>query len=241
MLCVCLNLRRTQEKYVQLLGSCNRSAFSDPTVVSLNSTEPMQPIIIVSPSASALITMHNIKGFLEDAHFVPSQQAVASGGKVLEDTVAVNHRRQLGSTAAANAAPGKSASSSSSLGASGAADRTARYWVVDSVAALSKFGSSDVWDRVVCVMTTGQEWQFKPYKWSEPRELFHNGQAQLSLLWCEVVLTVLFCGLSLSSQRHPLPLEQRTHQRKHQKMERVHIEGQSRHRPLLETVESPRR
>jgi len=27
---------------------------------------------------------------------------------------------------------------------------------------------------VVCVMTTGQAWQFRPYKWNEPRQLFHN-------------------------------------------------------------------
>lgn len=32
----------------------------------------------------------------------------------------------------------------------------------------------------MCVMTTGQEWQFKPYKWTEPKELFHHG-ASLSL------------------------------------------------------------
>jgi parafibromin len=31
-------------------------------------------------------------------------------------------------------------------------------------------------DRVVCVLTTGQEWQFRPYKWSEPKELFHHGE-----------------------------------------------------------------
>lgn len=24
-------------------------------------------------------------------------------------------------------------------------------------------------------MTTGQAWQFRPYKWSEPRQLFHHG------------------------------------------------------------------
>jgi len=24
-------------------------------------------------------------------------------------------------------------------------------------------------------MTTGQAWQFRPYKWSEPKQLFHNG------------------------------------------------------------------
>lgn len=29
-------------------------------------------------------------------------------------------------------------------------------------------------------MTTGQEWQFKPYKWKEPKELFHNGTPKLS-------------------------------------------------------------
>lgn len=29
-------------------------------------------------------------------------------------------------------------------------------------------------DRVVCVITTGQEWQFRPYKWTEPKELFHH-------------------------------------------------------------------
>jgi parafibromin len=48
------------------------------------------------------------------------------------------------------------------------------YYVVDSVEALSKFGP-DAWDRVVCVMTTGQAWQFRPYKWNEPRTLFHHG------------------------------------------------------------------
>jgi len=50
----------------------------------------------------------------------------------------------------------------------------AKYFVVDSVEALSKFGT-DAWERVVCVMTTGQAWQFRPYKWNEPRQLFHNG------------------------------------------------------------------
>jgi parafibromin len=50
----------------------------------------------------------------------------------------------------------------------------AKYFVIDSVETLSKFGA-DAWDRVVCVMTTGQAWQFRPYKWNEPRQLFHNG------------------------------------------------------------------
>lgn len=53
-----------------------------------------------------------------------------------------------------------------------------RYYVVDSVEALNKFGA-DAWDRVVCVLTTGQVWQFRPYKWSEPRVLFHHGECLL--------------------------------------------------------------
>ena len=48
--------------------------------------------------------------------------------------------------------------------------------MVDSTDALAKFGP-DAWDRVVCVMTTGQAWQFKPYKWNDPKVLFHHGEA----------------------------------------------------------------
>lgn len=31
-------------------------------------------------------------------------------------------------------------------------------------------------DRVLCVFTTGQAWQFKPYKWTDPKDLFRNGK-----------------------------------------------------------------
>ena len=78
------------------------------------------------------------------------------------------------------------------------AERRVQYFVVDGIEALNKFGA-DPWyvsvfvisafldghimpsfvymcrERVVCVMTTGQAWQFRPYKWSEPKQLFHNG------------------------------------------------------------------
>lgn len=129
--------------------------------------------------------MHNVKYFLEDAQFVPTEQLLSKGHKVVDDTVPVHHRRQLGSNSTpSSSAKSNNPTSSSALGSSsnGAPDRAARYWVVDSVAALSKFGSSDVWDRVVCVMTTGQEWQFKPYKWSEPKELFHHGKSEAELV-----------------------------------------------------------
>jgi parafibromin len=67
----------------------------------------------------------------------------------------------------------------------------ARYFVVDSMEALAKFGA-DAWDRVVCVMTTGQAWQFRPYKWSEPRQLFHHGVSFYLLSFCEARVNDIF-------------------------------------------------
>ncbi|BGP52014.1 accessory factor associated with RNA polymerase II [Rhodotorula kratochvilovae] len=126
----------------------------------------LNPIIMISPSSTALITMHNVKAFLEEARFVPSEEARriaamenTNSANVVEDVVLVNHAR-----ASTSSAPGTET-------------RKARYFVVDSVEALSKFGGGkldEAWERVVCVMTTGQEWQFKPYKWKEPKELFHH-------------------------------------------------------------------
>ncbi|KAI7865733.1 RNA pol II accessory factor, Cdc73 family-domain-containing protein [Spinellus fusiger] len=44
------------------------------------------------------------------------------------------------------------------------------YYVVDSV---TGFKQSD-WDRVSCVFVTGQQWQFKGWKWERPVELFNQ-------------------------------------------------------------------
>ncbi|CAE7176001.1 unnamed protein product, partial [Rhizoctonia solani] len=116
----------------------------------------MHPIIVIPSSPTSLITLYNVKKFLEEASFEPSEAAKArmfrEGNLKVEDVIAVLHRRTE-------------------------TDQAMKYYVVDSVEALSKFGQGgggDPWDRVVCVLTTGQQWQFKPYKWSEPRQLFHN-------------------------------------------------------------------
>ena len=45
-----------------------------------------------------------------------------------------------------------------------------RFDVVDSP---DKF-KPDYWEKVVAVFTTGQEWQFRGYKWSNPVELFRS-------------------------------------------------------------------
>ncbi|ODQ66564.1 RNA polymerase II accessory factor, partial [Nadsonia fulvescens var. elongata DSM 6958] len=48
---------------------------------------------------------------------------------------------------------------------------TLRFVVTDSI---ERFTKDEHWDRVVAVFTTGQAWQFKPYKWSDPYELFQK-------------------------------------------------------------------
>ena len=142
---------------------------------------------MISSSPTALITMHNVKRFLEEATYVilifysiidrqwlkfvktvrfePSQdaraRAASEGNMRPEDLIPIYRKR-------------------TSIDTSGKETVTqAKYFVVDSVEALAKFGT-DAWERVVCVMTTGQAWQFRPYKWNEPRQLFHNGVFKLS-------------------------------------------------------------
>ncbi|KAG6868084.1 hypothetical protein C0993_007761 [Termitomyces sp. T159_Od127] len=118
------------------------------------------PIIMISSSPTALITMHNVKRFLQESTFEQSQdaraRAAAEGNTRPEDMIPIYRKR-------------------THIDSGGKETEThARYYVVDSVEALSKFGA-DAWDRVVCVMTTGQAWQFRPYKWNEPIQLFHHG------------------------------------------------------------------
>ncbi|TBU40044.1 CDC73-domain-containing protein [Dichomitus squalens] len=117
------------------------------------------PIIIISSSPTSLITMHNVRRFLQDAVFEPSQEArtraAAEGNARPEDMIPIYRKR-------------------TTIDSSGRETETqTRYFVVDSTEALAKFGT-DAWDRVVCVLTTGQAWQFRPYKWTEPKTLFHH-------------------------------------------------------------------
>ncbi|KAI0373122.1 RNA polymerase II-associated protein [Pilatotrama ljubarskyi] len=117
------------------------------------------PIIMISSSPTSLITMYNVRRFLQDAVFEPSQEAraraAAEGNARAEDVIPIYRKR-------------------TTIDPSGRETETqTRYFVVDSAEALAKFGP-DAWDRVVCVMTTGQTWQFRPYKWQEPKTLFHH-------------------------------------------------------------------
>ncbi|QRW26836.1 Cdc73 family RNA polymerase II accessory factor [Rhizoctonia solani] len=124
--------------------------------VGAKKAKNMHPIIVIPSSPTSLITMYNVKKFLDEASFEPSEAAksrmIREGNLKVEDVIAIVRRRTE-------------------------SEQPVKYYIVDSVEALSKFGQGgggDPWDRVVCVLTTGQQWQFKPYKWSEPRQLFHN-------------------------------------------------------------------
>ncbi|KAG9001585.1 accessory factor associated with RNA polymerase II [Tulasnella sp. JGI-2019a] len=117
------------------------------------------PIIMVSSSPTALLTLHNIKKFLEESEYESSDIARQRNGGKTEDMIPIYRKRT-------HIAPGGKET-----------ETRIKYFAVDGTDALAKFSNhdgSDPWDRVVCVMTTGQEWQFKPYKWTEPRQLFHN-------------------------------------------------------------------
>ncbi|EIW85820.1 RNA polymerase II-associated protein [Coniophora puteana RWD-64-598 SS2] len=146
-----------------------------PSASAGNAMQPRKakhtyPIIVISSSPTSLITMHNVKRFLQESTFELSADARAREGNArAEDVVHIDRLRpSLLSNSTQNG-------SGSGAGKVNGATRgqMQRYFVVDGVEALNKFGT-DAWDRVVCVMTTGQTWQFRPYKWSDPRTLFHH-------------------------------------------------------------------
>ena len=102
------------------------------------------PIILVSPSASALLRMSNIKTFLESGVYAPPSDSLNSSG------TNILHISRLIPSLDAN--------------------RPTRFIVVDGPEQFKP----EYWARVVAVFTTGQTWQFKNYKWSDPAELFRH-------------------------------------------------------------------
>ncbi|KAJ8607679.1 hypothetical protein MRB53_040142 [Persea americana] len=105
------------------------------------------PIILLSPSASSPLRLTNVKSFLDEGLFVPADHAQLS----TQTTANLLHiTRTLPSLS----------------------DRPFRFIIVDSP---DQF-KPEYWSRVVAVFTTGQTWQFRGYKWRDPRELFAHVQ-----------------------------------------------------------------
>jgi parafibromin len=127
----------------------SRPGVADPmaqTALVQNLKKPNQrpsPIILLSPSASSLLRLSNIKKFLEEGIFVPADSDLASSSganrlHITRSMPSIDPNRSLQFVLM---------------------ERTDQF-------------RPDSWARVVAVFTTGQEWQFKSYKWSTAHELF---------------------------------------------------------------------
>ncbi|KAF2113259.1 RNA pol II accessory factor, Cdc73 family-domain-containing protein [Lophiotrema nucula] len=102
-----------------------------------------QPIILLSPSPSSLVSMANSKQFLDEGVYIPPGATDASS------TNMVQLNRIIPSIDPA---------------------RPLRFILVDS----TQNFKPTYWPRVVAIFTTGQTWQFKSYKYTNPAELFSH-------------------------------------------------------------------
>lgn len=87
--------------------------------------------------------MYNVKRFLEESIYEPSDIARANSGRIAEDVVQINHKRKIGSAADSSVAAG-GLSGANRAERTAAGEKLTRYFVVDGVDALSKFGD-DAW------------------------------------------------------------------------------------------------
>lgn len=123
---------------------------------SRKSNSRPDPIILLSPSASSLIRMSNIKSFLQDGVFVPPDHPTLS---MATEANFMELRRPL------RIKPDPSNPNSVTR-----SSRPTKFILVDGT---SNF-KPEYWSRLVAVFTTGQTWQFKSYKWSSPPDLFKH-------------------------------------------------------------------
>ncbi|KAI9804498.1 MAG: hypothetical protein M1825_001397 [Sarcosagium campestre] len=121
---------------------------SNPSLISLpkKGGRRPDPIILLSPSASSLLRMSNVKSFLGEGKYIPPDSSLA------------------GSSSSANLLH------ISRLLPSIDPTRPIRFILVDTPEQFKP----DYWNRVVAVFTTGQTWQFKSYRWQHAPDLFRQ-------------------------------------------------------------------
>ncbi|OGM41223.1 pol II transcription elongation factor subunit Cdc73 [Aspergillus bombycis] len=124
------------------------------------SSKTQDPIILLSPSASSLIRMSNVRSFLQDGVFVPPDHPTLSMPS--SNILYISRPLRILSD--------PSNTTSRAAGSQTATRKPTRFILVDSTANFRP----DYWNRLVAVFTTGQTWQFKSYKWSSPPELFKH-------------------------------------------------------------------
>lgn len=104
-----------------------------------------EPIILVSPSASSLLRLSNIRSFLQDGKYVPAEYSANTSA----DSASILHIMRPVTSIDPN---------------------PMRFIIVDTPEQFKP----EYWSRVVAVFTTGQAWQFKNYKWQQPQDLFRH-------------------------------------------------------------------
>lgn len=119
---------------------------SATTAVAAAAAYQGSPIIIVPSALTSCITSVNAQDFLEKGVYVTVEEKTKLGGK-RESEFAIMRTVQSGSTS-----------------------RKIRYKIIDNPKQLRP----EDWNRVVAVFATGQAWQFKEFKWTNPAELFQN-------------------------------------------------------------------
>ncbi|KAI0478492.1 putative Pol II transcription elongation factor subunit Cdc73 [Xylariaceae sp. FL0804] len=117
-----------------------------PALASHQKRKHTYPIVLLSPSASSLLRMSNIRSFLEGGQYVPPDSLAASSST----SANMLHLTRVMKDIDPN--------------------RAMRFVLVES----TELFKPENWNHVVAVFTTGQTWQFKNYKWSSPTELFRH-------------------------------------------------------------------
>ncbi|KAF3360006.1 Calmodulin [Verticillium dahliae VDG1] len=143
------HVRKLAAPFIQKKPGTGPNPVSANPSLALNQKAPSRrpdPIILLSPSASSILRMSNIRSFLEQGRYVApdSSSASSSSGmlhvsRVLKD---IDPARPM------------------------------RFILVEGPEQFKP----EYWNRVVAVFTTGQTWQFKNYKWNQPQELFRHVQ-----------------------------------------------------------------
>ncbi|KAJ4762353.1 Cell division cycle protein 73 [Rhynchospora pubera] len=105
------------------------------------------PIIMVPSASQTLITIYNVRDFLEDGIYVPSDVKAKAMKGSRPDCVTVQKKLSRDRAAAVGA-----------------------YEVRDKPSALK----ADDWDRVVAVFVLGKEWQFKDWPFKDHFEIFNK-------------------------------------------------------------------
>eukprot|EP01104_Vermistella_antarctica_P013207 TRINITY_DN3965_c1_g1_i1.p1 TRINITY_DN3965_c1_g1~~TRINITY_DN3965_c1_g1_i1.p1 ORF type:complete len:568 (+),score=139.25 TRINITY_DN3965_c1_g1_i1:539-2242(+) len=110
---------------------------------------PPRPIIVVPSALTSVLTLYNVKDFLENRSYVPTMEKKKSG---VRKTSSVEFSKTL--------------TLPSGVGGDDSI-QDIKFQVVDNASKLQRD-----WHRVSVVVVQGAEWQFKGWKWPQPVDLF---------------------------------------------------------------------